>query len=351
MALTIGDRVKVTKSGTASFGKEGEIAYVTTRGRVLLVLDDGTLTAPLAINVTQVVTTPPPEPEPEPPAVIRPLLGIDGRPDWPERLAPCLNQLAPAVRIVRIASDRLSFGSTKTDQTFAAIRAVGAEPLLLFMNWRDTPANVRRWVDRYSIKYLELGNEVFYTSSGMTSTAVRSSARLYASQAKAIKLALPATCKLLIEADFPHFGGAEVAEIKATVPDIARYADGVKIHPYSSAAARIATMYSQLATLGFPPDVPVWVTEYGISTANGRRLDGNYDQPLALTYAEAAARVRPAYDAIRSLVRNLAVFVWYQDIDQGEPTSTSTGREAWFGVFRRDATPKGEFTAAVKALG
>ncbi len=129
--------------------------------------------------------------------------------------------MAPAVRVVRIASDRLGYGTTKTDQTFAAIRAVGAEPLLLYMNWRDAPANVRRWVDRYGIEQLGLGNEVFYTSSGMTSSTVRSSARAYALQAKAIKQALPSTCKLLIEGDFPHFAGVEVPEIKAAVPDIA----------------------------------------------------------------------------------------------------------------------------------
>lgn len=255
------------------------------------------------------------------------------------------------------------------------IRGAGAEPLLLYMDWRDPAATVRAAVDKYKIKYLELGNEVFYTSSGMTAGAVVSTAKAYALQVKAIHQALQGSgCKLIVCGDFPHFGGQEIPAIKQAVPDIASYVDGVAMHPYTNAVGRLRTMYSQLATLSIPSSVPVWVTETGSSTADGLMLDSNYDEARDLTFAQAGARVRPMFDRIAAEIHNLAAFLWYEDIDQDylskvtdarakaastDPTAAAAGRaalvalakrEKWFGAYDRNGRPKGAFTRAILEL-
>ena len=148
------------------------------------------------------------------------------------------------------------------------------------------------------------------------------------------------------------------------MPDFATYVDDVTIHPYMGAVARLRTMYGYLGQLGIPTTVPVWVTEYGIATADGLKLENDYGLPVDLACARAAAAVRPAVEAIVAEIHNLTAFCWYVDIDQRdmrrpcarrEPDLSSSDpavvtaakatlaslakREFWFGTIERAASP------------
>lgn len=300
----------------------------------------------------------------------RTLLGINAAPDWPAAIRAGIAAVAP--KIARLDSSRMSLGSAETAQAIQMVRAAGAEPLLLWSDWQPstTPQTIRQWVDKFSIKQVEIGNEDFYNYAGKSTTAsiAASTAHAYAVQVKAIHTALQGSgCKLLAQFDFPHWNGVEVTAIHAAVPDFVNYVDGITIHPYVNDVARIATMLQRWNAIGGSTTVPVWATEWGLASDDGRALtpkewktlpDGTrvgtvYGYPNDLTYAQAAALVKPAFDRMRAAC-NLATFVVYQDRDQSAH-GASIDPEHYFGVnMLTNGSPgpaKQPYADAVKALG
>ena len=95
-------------------------------------------------------------------------------------------------------------------------------------------------------------------------------------------------------------------------------------------------------------DLPVWVTEWGLSTDNGRCLSDNYGFDKCMTYDTAATTLRATISGMQSRYGNrLGAFFLYQAHDQ-YATGTQTGREAYFGSEQSNGAPKGAYTTEVK---
>ncbi|HZV74612.1 MAG TPA: hypothetical protein VFF79_12915 [Conexibacter sp.] len=311
-------------------------------------------------------TPTPTPPAPQPPAPVtssKPSLGLVAAPDWLAALNAGIAAIRP--RLVRLDSARMSLTSSLTSPTIAAVKAARADPVLLWSDWTpaSTPSMIRACADKFRLRYVEVGNEDFYDYAGKStsSSQARSTATAYALQIKAIHSALAGTgCQVLAQADWPSWGGVEVDAIKAAVPNFPDYVDGITIHPYVDDVARIQTMLLRWVALGGRRDKPVWATEWGIATDDGRSLTPKepkagtiYGRPNNLTYEQAAVLVRPTYERIKAAC-NLAAFFAYQDRDQ-RASGASVDPEHYFGVNQLTAgkpgPPKPFYADAIKALG
>ena len=91
------------------------------------------------------------------------------------------------------------------------------------------------------------------------------------------------------------------------------------------------------------------MTEWGISTDNGRSLDDNYHWPTGMSYADAGAAVTREIDAMNArFPGRLGALLWYFIRDHAAP-GASSGREDYFGAVKEDSSDKGALTTAIRA--
>jgi hypothetical protein len=220
------------------------------------------------------------------------------------------------------------------------------------------------WVGRpdasLAVREIEFGNETSFgyqydDAPGDESYAAR--AREYALRLadahEAIRAADPAV-GLLAQADSGGFESpAWVNGMFDAVPDLATRIAGWTVHPYgprSSWQPRIDRLVAQTAARGAGDDVPIWITEWGISTDDGRCLDANYGWNPCMTWADAATALEETVRGMRGAYGDrLRGVLLFQVADQ-RPSGTSSSREHYFGALRSDFTPKGPYTDAVRAL-
>jgi hypothetical protein len=133
------------------------------------------------------------------------------------------------------------------------------------------------------------------------------------------------------------------------VPDLTSRVAGWIEHPYGpDYKARINNMLAGVARQG-GGRLPIFITEYGIATDNGRCLTDNYGWPRCLTYQQAADDLRGVIANMRDTYGSqLAEILIFAQID-GQPSGTSDDREAYFGALQSMGQDKGPFTAAVIA--
>jgi hypothetical protein len=202
----------------------------------------------------------------------------------------------------------------------------------------------------YAVRYIEFGNETSYAHQGMTTRGGE-----YAQRAKeaidAIKAANPRV-GLLVQADDANINPSPwVRDMHAAVPNLGNLAAGWTVHPYGPRAEwepRISRLISQTAGVGWPP-LPIFMTEWGISTDDGRSLSDNYDWPTNMTYAQAGTAVTSTLAEMNArFPGRLATLLWYFIRDHATPGS-STDREVYFGAVREDRSDKGSLTAAIRA--
>jgi hypothetical protein len=134
------------------------------------------------------------------------------------------------------------------------------------------------------------------------------------------------------------------------VPDLAKYLSGWTIHPYGPRwATSIDNMLSSLRPYG-AADLPIYITEYGISTDNGTCLTDNYGWDKCMTYSAAASALDGAISGMRKRYGSqLAAVYMYQAHDQ-RASGASNDREHFFGALKLDKSAKGAYTETVKAL-
>lgn len=301
--------------------------------------------------------TPAPEPDPDPvpvpvPASL-PLIGLVGSGAWAERMDQAF--AATGAKLVRL--DWQGSQRWKADwatAAFATARKRGARVILLVSDTAIAPSTVvafaKTWLRPGDI--IELGNETGYSSTDQA--VLTSLAKTYAQRTKALVDALKAaglSYGVIAQADPAMRGSAWIDGMFAAVPDLHTRVAGFTVHPYGPAEpttnpnrdgylARLATMQRQLGAHGVPADVPVWITEYGISTDNGRTLDNNYGWPLSLTYSRAGELLVGAIRDFGKVPQNVVAVTVFQDVDQANSGALS-GRESYFGVIRRsDGSPK-----------
>jgi hypothetical protein len=134
------------------------------------------------------------------------------------------------------------------------------------------------------------------------------------------------------------------------VPDLGSLVAGWTIHPYGpNWATRIDSTISSTAAAGAPSTVPVWVTEWGLSSDNGLCLDDNYGWSTCMSYSTAASTLHTVLAGMRARYGSrLGAFYLYQANDQQAP-GTSTGRESYFGALTSTGAAKGAYTTEVEA--
>ena len=201
---------------------------------------------------------------------------------------------------------------------------------------------------------IEFGNETSYSyqwsDNSMGTYAAR--AQSYAQRAKDAAVAITAAnpnVGLLAIGDNAVNQSSWMTNMLKAVPNLADLVNGWTIHPYGpNWATRIDSTINS-AKAGGARDLPIWVTEWGLSTDNGRCLSDNYGFNKCMSYDEAASTLHSALAGMQSRYgKRLGAFFLYQAHDQ-YATGTQTGREAYFGATQSNGAAKGAFTAEIKS--
>jgi polysaccharide biosynthesis protein PslG len=199
--------------------------------------------------------------------------------------------------------------------------------------------------------WFEIWNEPYLPQFSDGGADPAAYARLFKAAAIAGRAANP-RAKFLISADTVGIGpdGQEIPWVEgmyAAVPDLTSYFDGVSVHPYSAPNSpaiytpggdtrfqfrRIEQLRQALVSRGAAAK-PFWITEIGWSTCPDQ-AEGCVSEGLQAQYTKQVLdAVRTKYGA---WVR--AVFIYnYRDPPASRDPSN---KESWFGLIRRNGTPK-----------
>jgi hypothetical protein len=134
------------------------------------------------------------------------------------------------------------------------------------------------------------------------------------------------------------------------VPDLTRRVAGWIAHPYGpDYKTKLENIIDAVSPHG-GERVPIFVTEFGIATDNGRCLDDNYGWPKCLTYQQAADNLRGAIANMRTAYgKQLAQLLIFAQVDR-KPSGATSDREDYFGAVQSDGRDKGPLTAAVAKI-
>lgn len=135
------------------------------------------------------------------------------------------------------------------------------------------------------------------------------------------------------------------------VPDLGNRVAGWTVHPYGPHwSTPIDTLIADTQAHGAPSTVPIYATEWGLSSDNGRCLSDNFGWNPCMTYQEAASTLGSTITAMRARYgsRLRAVYL-FQARDQ-QPTGASTNREYYFGALQSNQASKGAYTTEVESL-
>jgi hypothetical protein len=213
-----------------------------------------------------------------------------------------------------------------------------------------------------AVTRIEFGNETNnpYQYSGWTladdwykNSQYLALAKEYARQAKNAAIAVTAANpKVGILAVGDQYSGYTtwINAMFDAVPDLANYVAGWTVHPYGPQwQVPMDNMLAAMKARG-AAEKPLYVTEWGVSSDNGRCLSDNFGYDKCMTYATAATTLKTAIAGMRARygARLASVFL-YSTVDQ-RSTGASTDREHYFGAMKNDNTPKGAYTDEVVSL-
>jgi hypothetical protein len=181
---------------------------------------------------------------------------------------------------------------------------------------------------------IEFGNETSYSYqfSDNSTSAVAARAQTYALRFKEAYEAIHAVnpqVGMLAQADDGDSGASTwVDNMFKAVPNLAGLVAGWTVHPYGPEwQPRLDRLISQTQAVGAPSSIPIYITEWGLATDNGRCLSDNYGWNKCMSYQEAADALGSTVAGMRARYGSrLRGFYLYQAQDQG-PSGTSTNRE------------------------
>jgi hypothetical protein len=205
------------------------------------------------------------------------------------------------------------------------------------------------------IEAIEFGNETSYTyqyGDSQTSPSYRERGERYGERFKEAAEAISAagsSVGLLAQAD--DWTGNWVGAIFKAVPGFARFVAGWTIHPYGPTwKKRIEDLIRQTGEHGAPATIPIDVTEWGLSTDNGRCLSENYGWNRCMSYTEAGEVLKRTVAEMRqAFASRLQDFILYQVHDLSA-SGSSGDREQYFGALQLGHQAKGTFTGAVESM-
>jgi len=293
-------------------------------------------------------------------------------PAWEAQVMPSLRP-----RVVRFS---ISIDASLSDigGAVSGMAKYGTEviPVVMFNGRIPTTAeaqNLASWAHAYgpggtywqgrsngylAMRYIEFGNETnqewqYGCGAGCAGFVPR--AQQYALRARDAINAIngpggnPNT-KLLLAADDGGCGCSDwIDGMFSAVPNLNTLVGGWTSHPYGPPSVyreMLDRLVSDTARHGDTSD-PIIVTEYGISTDNGRCLSDNYGWPKCLTYAQAATDMHNAIADMHSRYgRRLAMLMIFAQRDNAA-SGAESDREGYFGAFQNNFQPKGAFTTEV----
>lgn len=211
---------------------------------------------------------------------------------------------------------------------------------------------------------IEFGNETSYsyqfsdTSSApnwyaLSSYAAR--AQTYALRFKdaetAIQTANP-NVGLLAQADDGGSGTPTwVNNMFAAVPDLAGRVAGWTVHPYGPHwEATINRLVSSTQAAGAPAAIPIYATEWGLSSDNGRCVEENFGFDKCMSYSAAASALESNIAAMHARYGGRLRDVYLFQARDQQSTGTSSDREGYCGALQTDQSTKGAYTTAVENL-
>lgn len=212
--------------------------------------------------------------------------------------------------------------------------------------WASRPAQAA-----LAITHIEFGNETSFAYQGTQQSGGEYARRVR--DAHAAIQAAGSPVGLLVQADNANQSDNWVAQMYAAVPNIHAYAAGWTVHPYGPRSKwqnRIDDVINETASRGAPSTIPVDITEWGLSTDNGRCLDDNYGWNRCMSYAEAADALTVTVADMRARYGGrIRHFLLYNGRDLR--TNGQTGdREHYFGLTTLEEQDKGALTAAARTL-
>jgi hypothetical protein len=329
------------------------------------------------------VVPPPPPPAPEGPP-------SSGSFEMGENSGSSVLYELPALQQLSAHTARLEFGiNTPVSQLEPIVEAyakAGIRPLLLAGFHGRIPStseaqNLGSWAAAFgpggtfwqgknlpasaAVTNIEFGNETndAYQFSETASTSNWYNLPSYAERAQNYALRF-ASAETAIRGVNSHVGllaqGGDggcgcmtwVKNMFAAVPDLASRVAGWTIHPYGPEwKSTIDRLISQTSSVGAPSSIPVYVTEWGLTTDNGRCLSGgNFGFNACMSYSQAASTLESNLAAMRSEYGSrLRAFYLYQATDQ-KPSGAGSGREDYFGALQRNGASKGAYTTTVESL-
>lgn len=206
-----------------------------------------------------------------------------------------------------------------------------------------------------AIRTIEFGNETdagyqYGDEAGERSYTER--AETYAERFKEAAIAIDSSNSqvgLLAQAD--DTSGDWVNGMYAAVPNLSDYVSGWTIHPYGNQwKPRIEDLIAQVSAHGAPSTIPIDLTEWGVTTDNGRCLDYNEGLNPCMSYEEAANTLKSTFSQISEMLGNrLGMFLLYQVRDE-EQTGATTNWQGYFGALQHGLQAKGSYTSAVQTL-
>jgi hypothetical protein len=178
-------------------------------------------------------------------------------------------------------------------------------------------------------------------------------AKEYARQAKnaaiAVKAANPKVGILAVGDQYSGYTTWINAMFDA-VPDLADYVAGWTVHPYGPKwQIPMDNMLAAMRSRG-AVDKPLYATEWGISSDNGRCLSDNFGFDKCMTYATAATTLHDAIAGMRARYGSRLAALYLYSTSDLRPTGASDDREHYFGALESDKSPKGAYTTEVRSL-
>ncbi|HXQ00009.1 MAG TPA: hypothetical protein VN845_08085 [Solirubrobacteraceae bacterium] len=208
-----------------------------------------------------------------------------------------------------------------------------------------------------AVTSIEFGNETSYSYqySNDSASGYATRAQEYAIRFKEAQESIQAvdpSVGLLAQGDPGNAPGTSwMDNMFKAVPNLGQLVAGWTVHPYGPNWQSIMNeVVSSAKADGAPSSIPLDVTEWGLSTDNGRCLESNYGFNACMTYQEAATTLDSTVTAMRADYGSRLASVYLYEAHDLKATGASTEREAYFGALQSNEAPKGAYTATVESL-
>jgi hypothetical protein len=208
-----------------------------------------------------------------------------------------------------------------------------------------------------AVTSIEFGNETSYSYqySNDSASGYATRAQEYALRFKEAQESIQAvdpSVGLLAQGDPGNAPGTSwMDNMFKAVPNLGQLVAGWTVHPYGPNWQSIMNeVVSSAKADGAPSSIPLDVTEWGLSTDNGRCLESNYGFNACMTYQEAATTLESTVAGMRADYGSRLATVYLYEAHDLKATGTSTEREAYFGALQSNEAPKGAYTTTVESL-